>query len=318
MEPDIPNTTSSSARNSDGAGVRIPLGITDLRSHVLFMRPVPEKLFHYTTLNGLRGIVESRSLWLTKAAYLNDRSELKFAISLFQCEANNQVAALVGSRSDIADLLRDAAHQLDSFQETNICLASFCEDGDLLSQWRGYGSAGLGVALGFSGHALERVNRTGWGNLLRCVYEPNEHMQVIRDLIQLLLNAYEICKKGVSSDKYASIRKDLIGYFNTTFLQVAPVLKNKHFTVEREWRIVTLPRPNTDSKFRALVSNERVGQYYVYEFEPAQSGGHDFLPSIVIGPASEPELVSGAVWTLCSQSNVGLNAITFSQIPYRG
>lgn len=315
---DSTSATASITKDSERDGVRIPLGIRDLGTHSLFMRAAPDKLFHYTTLNGLRGIIESRTLWLTKAAYLNDRSELKHAITLFQQEANRQATALLGDKADIGELLREAAHQLDSFQETNICLASFCEDGDLLSQWRGYGSSGSGVALGFSGQALERVNGTGWAKLLRCLYEPAEQIQVIRDLVCLLCNAYVLCKSSASSDRHSTIRKDLIGYFNTTFLQVAPVLKNKHFAEEREWRIVTLPRKNTDLKFRALVSNERVSQHYVYDLAPNESGNYDFLSSVVIGPSSEPRLVSDAVWTLCSQSKVGLNALTISQIPYRG
>lgn len=305
-------------KDSEDIEVRIPLGITDLGSHSLFMRAAPDKLFHYTTLNGLRGIIESKALWLTKAAYLNDRSELKHAITLFQQEANSQAAALTKDGADIGELLREAAHQLDSFQETNICLASFCEDGDLLSQWRGYGSSGSGVALGFSGQTLERVNQTGWARLLRCIYEPAEQVQVIRDLVRILRNAYDLCKSRAPSDRHATIRTDLIGYFNTTFLQVAPVLKNKHFAEEREWRIVTLPRKSTDLKFRALVSNERVSQYYVYDLAPDKSGNHDYLSSVVIGPTSEPRLVSDAVWTLCNQSKVGINDLMFSQIPYRG
>lgn len=315
---DSSSIAASTTKDSEGVGVRIPLGISDLETHPLFMRAAPDQLFHYTTLNGLRGIIESKTLWLTKAAYLNDRSELKHAITLFQQEANSQATALSDDKADMGELLREAAHQLDSFQETNICLASFCENGDLLSQWRGYGSSGSGVALGFSGQALERVNGTGWARLLRCLYEPGEQIQVIRDLVRLLRSAYTICTSGIPSDRHASIRKDLIGYFNTTFLQVAPVLKNKHFAEEREWRIVTLPRKSTDLKFRALVSNERVSQYYVYDLTPDRSGNHDFLSSVVIGPTGEPRLVADAVWTLCTQSKVGLNALMFSQIPYRG
>lgn len=315
---DSSRLAASTIRDSEEIGVRIPLGISDLETHPLFLRAAPDKLFHYTTLNGLRGIIESKTLWLTKAAYLNDRSELKHAITLFQQEAISQAVALPDKSADVGELLREAAHQLDSFQKTNICLASFCEDGDLLSQWRGYGSSGSGVALGFSGQALERVNGTGWARLLRCLYEPSEQMQVIRDLVRLLTNAYTTCTSGVSSDKHATIRKNLIGYFNTTFLQVAPVLKNKHFAEEREWRIVTLPRNSTDLKFRALVSNERVSQYYIYDLLVNASGNHDFLSSVVIGPTAEPKLVSDAVWTLCNQSKVGLNALMFSQIPYRG
>jgi hypothetical protein len=64
--------------------VRIPFGLTDIPSHALFLRSPPPELFHYTSLDGARGIIESKSLRLTKVAYLNDRSELAFAIRLFR------------------------------------------------------------------------------------------------------------------------------------------------------------------------------------------------------------------------------------------
>lgn len=302
--------------NFEGAGTRIPIGVTDLRSHNLFMQAAPTRLFHYTSLNGLHGIVKSKSLWLTKAAYLNDKSELKHAIAIFQHEA--QRAACNASESDIRELILTASRQLESFRQTNICIASFCEDGDLLSQWRGYGSSGPGVALGFSGKALARVNGSGWARLFRCVYNHHEHNQIIQDLIQILVNSYKVAVKGVAAEGRAALRENLIGYFNTTFLQVAPVLKSTYFSAEREWRIVTLPRSSTDTRFRALVSDARICQYYAYEFERAPSGSYDFLPSVVIGPASEADLVGGAVWTLCTKSNVGLHQVSYSQIPFRG
>ncbi|MCX2944386.1 hypothetical protein ORG37_14910 [Rahnella perminowiae] len=34
------------------------------------------KIFHYTDLNGLKGIIESGSLWATHFSFLNDSNEL--------------------------------------------------------------------------------------------------------------------------------------------------------------------------------------------------------------------------------------------------
>ena len=36
------------------------------------------ELFHYTTLNGLRGILENGSLWATHYSHLNDSTEIDF------------------------------------------------------------------------------------------------------------------------------------------------------------------------------------------------------------------------------------------------
>ncbi len=43
-----------------------------------------EKLYHYTTLDGLRGVVENSDLWLTHAEYCNDEEQLRHGMRLTQ------------------------------------------------------------------------------------------------------------------------------------------------------------------------------------------------------------------------------------------
>ena len=40
---------------------------------------VDDCLFHYTSAGGLKGILESRCIWATDAAFLNDASEIIYA-----------------------------------------------------------------------------------------------------------------------------------------------------------------------------------------------------------------------------------------------
>ncbi len=296
--------------------VRIPLGLTDLPSHSLFLRPPPPELYHYTTLDGACGIVESKSLHLTKFTYLNDRSELTYAIQQFQAAAN-RLAPKIRS-DDRRVLLTDVAHQLGSFERTNICVASFCEDPDLLSQWRAYGHVGKGIALGFSGQILGKTNNSGWAHLVRCIYDSPQQQLIVNELMEMLLTCYDTAIAYYSPDAHEKIRKQIIGYFNTTFLRIAPVLKDHHFSEEKEWRIVTAPRKTTDPKFRARVSNTRISQYYVYDFEQNRNGEYEFLPSVVVGPTEDADHISDAVNILCMRNSVLLRTRRYSQIPYRG
>lgn len=43
-----------------------------------------ELLYHYTTISGLKGIVESQSLWASDVRYMNDSAELQYIISLLK------------------------------------------------------------------------------------------------------------------------------------------------------------------------------------------------------------------------------------------
>jgi hypothetical protein len=50
----------------------------------LLKRSIPEYLYHYTSIDGLHGIVTNRSIWASMVHYLNDAAELKTAISIFE------------------------------------------------------------------------------------------------------------------------------------------------------------------------------------------------------------------------------------------
>jgi len=43
----------------------------------------PDIIFHYTSLEGLLGIIKSKSIWATNVFYLNDASELNYSRKLF-------------------------------------------------------------------------------------------------------------------------------------------------------------------------------------------------------------------------------------------
>lgn len=45
-------------------------------------RPIPRVIYHYTTEQGLSGILESGKIWLTEISALNDPSELRHGITL--------------------------------------------------------------------------------------------------------------------------------------------------------------------------------------------------------------------------------------------
>jgi hypothetical protein len=52
--------------------------------------PAPATIYHYTDDNGLKGIIESGTLWCSDVFYLNDPSELRYGVSI----ATDMVTAL--------------------------------------------------------------------------------------------------------------------------------------------------------------------------------------------------------------------------------
>jgi hypothetical protein len=102
----------------------------------------PEVLYHYTSAAGLHGILSGKKLWASNVLFLNDVSEVMYGRQL--------VARVLEPRRDKIPIY-DAftGDSLLGLGETwHIYTACFCENGDLLSQWRGYGAKGDGYSVG--------------------------------------------------------------------------------------------------------------------------------------------------------------------------
>ena len=108
------------------------------------------RLFHYTSIDGLMGIVEKRALWASEVRYLNDAHELHHFGSLIDQQiVPGQVLKSDSEDRQILGQFRKWLKERLSFGPL-IFVSSLTEKGNLLSQWRGYCPHGQGVSLGFN------------------------------------------------------------------------------------------------------------------------------------------------------------------------
>ena len=266
----------------------------------------PGHLFHYTDLEGVKGIFTSRTLWLSKFTATNDISEIKLAIEHFQTFAARKARTLDEAEGRF---LREAAAQLEGFRRTNICLASFCEQHDLLSQWRSYGNDGRGVALGFNSAKLLEVAQANGLRLLRCVYEPAEHERISANLTDMLLEARRAAPAGDS--------RALVAKFNEVFLRVAPVIKDHRFGEEREWRLVSTPVPFDHPAMIAVLKGNQASVKLTVKLTGDSEAMSNMIPRITIGPTLDPHNVSDAIDVLSRRNGFHIPDIGISEIPYR-
>ena len=119
-------------------------------------------------------------------------------------------------------------------------VACLSEAGDLLSQWRGYCSAGNGFSIGFSQERLLSVlSGQGFG-IAACIYDYKEQHSLSEELVD---DAIEAIERSVS-------REDALGTFITRFLRIGPLLKHPSFSEEKEWRILCGIIPTDDARFQ--------------------------------------------------------------------
>jgi hypothetical protein len=130
------------------------------------------ELFHYTNIDGVKGIIKSNSIWATHYNFLNDDQEMlclkrflmqyckeEICLVIKRLNINEQkLAERFQSEDHIAGMTRVSVENMQngflSKQSVEPYVASFCSvvQGDeyvknngLLSQWRGYAEGGYAV-----------------------------------------------------------------------------------------------------------------------------------------------------------------------------
>jgi hypothetical protein len=287
---------------------------SDLAAQDLFAVEPPELLYHYTTIGGAYGILSSDSLWMTKIRYLNDTSELEIGIHTFR----ELLQDLTGEARppDEAELLQTVRDSLASYIGSNICVASFCEHGDLLSQWRWYGEGGRGVSIGVSSRVLRGMARSRI-HLWKCVYDAGSHRTLLLGLLDRLLETYRAEKHRNGGSLSAEKQHYMLERFFVSFLQIAPIIKNPNFAEEREWRLVSWPVDLDDDAYGVSVVGDRIMQRYELKFPRDQDAWCRAIHTVVVGPTKDPELIGEAIAVLCRKNRFDCPKIGYSSIPFR-
>jgi hypothetical protein len=194
-------------------------------------------------------------------------------------------------------------------EEINVSIASFTENGDQLSQWRGYSEIGNGYSLGFHGNELlKNVGKTRDYRLVPCIYDEQTHLKMVKELVDLTPVL------DIKSDP--SYRKSLLfqSPFGDAALSLAAIIKSEGFKEEKEWRLISPALLYSDAKFR--YGNYTLIPYWEYDLAISNT-----LESIIIGPTPEVELSERAVSGLLARifpNNPRLLAnIKHSNIPFR-
>ena len=209
-------------------------------------------MYHYTSTEGLLGILNSGQLRATDLRYLNDTSELHFGLAemLSRYELTSQSPNRrtpfsdnlakrykIENWKDLGTLTAYEAGRLprdrfdpiaraivNSLEETMLIgVACFCGNGDLLSQWRGYGAAGY--ALGFDAQDLRHIVRQRYLPLTSVTYGRAAARQPLRRVDDLLDQA----------PAQASGR--LPKHVTLSLLGMAAQIKDPAFESENEFRI---------------------------------------------------------------------------------
>ncbi|CAI0860442.1 DUF2971 domain-containing protein [Serratia proteamaculans] len=190
-------------------------------------------LYHYTDQSGFMGIFSNQELWASKIQYLNDENEYNLAFKL----AGDYLKKLI-TETDDTELkwrLQSYLNGIPLIKDVNLCVCSLTENGDLLSQWRGYSKTLGGYSIGFNRFLLESLIHSQGFDLVKCIYEPKIQKKKISAMIDSLVSDFR--SETAPDYKMRSYYKSS-DVFLEKLGEIAPILKDASFSEEAEWRII--------------------------------------------------------------------------------
>lgn len=279
--------------------------------------PIPEVLYHYTDVRGLHGMLDSMVMWLSDAAFMNDPLEgtwVHHRASALAAEilgdtqlavqTRSQVQAQLSAPPDLWDPdLREAGMSaaLSAAMENAFMpafIASFTEDGDLLSQWRGYGAGGDGVSIGFNLNELGPCEMTEIGDMkipvavVKVEYDQDRQDAEIKWIFTEASRVYDdhigVLSSNPDATTYFTQRfyyalRDAIYWLRWEF-------KSPHYREEREWRIVANPLGMLRRKSR--VAGGHIVPYLEMPLPQTAGVRPQFaIPRIILGPRCQPSVM---------------------------
>ncbi len=307
----MPHKTSSLATDlftflSCRSGTVAPV-IDDITQQ-LFSDEPEDTLYHYTSLSGLLGIVDSQILRASDIRYMNDSVELRHTLDLL----SSHIRARIRTGTDHPDLLSQLIDWLSSRVTGGPMLfgASFRANGNLLSQWRGYSVHGKGVSLGFSPQNIHQCAMRQGFQIARCIYDE----QVQETLIERIFDAVET----MASTSSVTDRENFFEVIEGYLLSIAAVLKHPSFEEEQEWRLVSpVIQRLEEHPIHFREGTSMLVPYFAFSLRATEDANMT-LEHVYLGPTSNIDQSLNSLRLYLQQRGVGpRQAISYCQIPYR-
>ncbi|WP_305842239.1 DUF2971 domain-containing protein [Photobacterium leiognathi] len=285
-------------------------------------------LYHYTSLQGLIGVITGKSVWASHCEYLNDSSEFIHALSFAKTVSGN-----IFMDDDYLEAFGWAVRDsLEHMIKHDIYVASFSENADLLSQWRGYCPQGSGVSIGFDSEILNAYCENQGYRLEKCIYDSEIQSSRIIDITKRCLDIFP--QPSITREDYSSLgsKEQVVFTLNererttngqdrdaakaaTDWLceqvnECAPLIKHSGFHEESEWRIVA-HNPTENIQYR--VSKSHIVPYLVL---PLIREYPEIIKEIYIGPNPNPHRCKKSVKQLLKSESIENVTTKISSIPF--
>jgi Protein of unknown function (DUF2971) len=270
--------------------------------------PPPAYLYHYTSTDGLYGIIKTGKIWATSIQYLNDAAEFKIAFDIFGELLRGQLELDLSSWFSSAWVSAGFCHPLESMAKSPIYVCSLTAKDDLLSQWRGYCPPDGGYCIGFETDALEECLRQQGYSLFRCEYDESTHRRILGPFVEEAKSWLLTGKEKAPTTAQDTWQKE----FAEKFSRVAPLIKHGSFSEEQEWRAIS----SLGGVHRSQL-NFRPGRTLLIPYVEIKLDCVPVKLDVVVGPNPNADLARDSLLDFLTSKQIPIREVRLSSIPFR-
>jgi hypothetical protein len=287
-----------------------------------YQKSPPEFLYHYTNTDGLLGILKSNRLWATNIFYLNDKSEITYALQLIneklqQCKDSSNSPPL----KVFFERAQNSISPNSIFRDFYV--ACFCENGDLLSQWRAYTKNGAGFSVGFTTKFIGLKEHPIPGfRLVKIIYDTNNQKSFIDKFIDKTSELLKELIEGQSNERIYQIIPTVLMFLEDHLSEFLFTFKSNYFQEEQEWRaMISIEKMNRDHiktvQFRN--GNGIITPYIELDISPDYGTNIHQLPigNIILGPTLDQELTMNSLSMMLRKDNLNFVELIKSGVSLR-
>ena len=290
-----------------------------------------EKIYHYTNLSSLKGIVTEHSFWVTKSDFLNDKNELRYAYKVTKkvCE---KLIPNARNRALLQKMLKEKVAELNILVEDQVMsgcyVLSFSKGYDSLLLWTEFAKS-QGYCMEFDYGQL----RSGIHKKMKMdgyvIYNKKEQCKLVENTFLRILKRKDdgrhILRKKLFSETEIVTEEEMEQFVNEfalcSFLY-SMFFKKECFQEEQEYRFVfwAFHEDSGMEMFPELTPihfRERAQTLIPYiEISYAHNGGQNPIRAITVGPKNNSDLAVKGIQYFLRNEKINI-PVYESKIPLR-
>ena len=290
-----------------------------------------EKIYHYTNLSSLKGIVTQHSFWVTKSDFLNDKNEFRYAYKVTKkvCE---KLVPNARNRALLQKMLKEKVAELNTLVEDQVMsgcyVLSFSKGYDRLLLWTEFAKS-QGYCMEFDYGQL----RSGIHKKMKMdgyvIYNKKEQCKLVENTFLRILKRKDdgrhILRKKMFSETEIVTEEEMEQFVNEfalcSFLY-SMFFKKECFQEEQEYRFVfwAFHEDSGMEMFPELTPihfRERAQTLIPYiEVSYANRGGQNPIRAITVGPKNNSDLAVKGIQYFLRNEKINI-PVYESKIPLR-